>query len=221
MFRSLFFLCFFSYFLFPNFLSGQIQFQGDHRPAIVGSFHALQPSANELFVHRMNGVVGGDLSFRLPVVQDLFIGVGGALSNLQHARPEQNLLDEKAQLLSYGPFFQVGYQSLLGEIFQIGLGVKGGYRVLEFNSPLCDQKGRKRIHSQDGFMVEPGVGFWWDAGDGLRFGADVGLALYRNSFSTDLICEDMKTDFPEADGEGYRIWNFGFSFSKDLIDAQR
>lgn len=202
-------------FLLPFVIKGQNDDKKGHDLAIRGEFQGISASSNELFKKSMSGVIGGDLSLIVPFAGDFFAGGGGRLFFFERAKDPRNLLSKETTMMSYGPFLEAGYQPYLGEIFFIELSIKGSYRFLRFNSPLCGKKGKKEVHTQQTPSAEPQLGFWWDAGDGLKFGAIVGYELMWERFQSELICEDLKDLNASAKGN-YQNWNFGFSFSADL-----
>ncbi len=204
-------------FLAPILSIGQEQNIGVHRISIRGDLNAVAPSHSDLFRSKMNGVIGGDLSLQYPIGKAFYMGVGGNISMLEGTESPVSLLQDKVQMFSYGPFIKTGVLPYLGEIFYVELSAKGGYRWIEYNSPICEQKGRKAIHQQSAISLEPRLGFWWDTGDGLDFGAIVGRQWMLARFDPDLTCDDLDPQHPDASGN-YGIWNFVFAFSADLVD---
>lgn len=201
-------------FLTPFITQGQSDDQKGHDLAIRGEFQAVHANSSDLFRNNMNGIIGGDLSLLVPFPRDFFLAGGARISFFEKAGDPRQLLRKETTMMSYGPFLEAGYQPYLGDIFFVELSVKASYRILRFEAPICSQKGRKEVHTQQTPSAEPQLGLWWDAGGGLKIGAIVGYELMWERFQSDLICKDL-TDPSSSKGD-YRNWNFGFTFSADL-----
>lgn len=193
---------------------GQSDDGNDHQLAIRGDVQAVQASSSDLFKNNMQGVIGGDLSLHVPFARNFFVAGGGRISFFERVGDPSILLQKETTMMSYGPFLEGGFQPYLGDIFFLEVSVKASYRFLEFQAPVCSQNGRKEVHTQQTPSAEPQLGLWWDAGDGLKFGAIVGYELMWERFQNDLICEDPEPSLSSEDN--YRTWNFGFSFNVDL-----
>ncbi|MFB6257339.1 MAG: hypothetical protein ABEH38_01495 [Flavobacteriales bacterium] len=202
-------------FLFFSLLATGQNDKGGHRLSIRGDFQALHESSSELFRKKMNGVIGGDLSVEYPLASSFFIAGGGTLSHFERGGDPTNLLQEETTMLSYGPFIKGGFRPYLSKTFYMEFSVKGIYRKLDFRSPRCKKLGNALHHGQTAFGMEPRIGFWWDTGDGLDFGAVLAHELLWERFHEDLICEELKPEPPDRKGK-YRFWHFGFAFSADL-----
>ncbi len=210
------FLFSFYFLLFPLLLNAQNADKGVHRFAVRGDIQGVSASQSDLFRQRMNGVFGGELSLQYPFTSSFYAAIGGNLSAFESNKQGSNLLAEETKMHAYGPYVKVGVNPYVGRIFYVEASVKASYRWLEFNSPLCNEKGRKTYHGQKGTSVEPRIGFWWDAGDGMDFGAIVGREWVFDRFHPDLVCEKLSADHAKKD-EYYGFWHFGFAFSADLV----
>lgn len=211
------FSSFCSILLFPFFVHGQGDGSKDpHGLAIRGDFQIVQESASELFQEQMNGVIGADLSLEVPFANSLFVAGGGNFSQFERKGDPTNLLQEETKMYVYGPFVKAGYRPYMSRIFYMEFSVKGSYRFLDFDSPSCKNSGEPTEHSSTGFSMMPKMGFWWDTGDGLDFGAVVGHELLWNRFDPDHICYRLPPEPADNDSK-YRFWHFGFAFTADLI----
>jgi hypothetical protein len=210
-----FFLSAFLLFLIPARAVPQNDI-GTHRLSLRGDFQAASPTQSQLFRSDMNGVIGGDLSLQVPISKTFYMGIGGNVSMFEGKSGPANIVEEEVRMFAYGPFLKAGVLPYLGKIFYVEASLKGGYRWLEINSPLCERKGRKSIHKQKGFSLEPRIGLWWDTGDGLDFGAVVGRQWILERYNEDMICKDRDPRHPD-NSNVYGIWHFGFAFAADLV----